>query len=239
MNAILISNPFYVIISFIVFIIYIFIYLSINGLLQNNKETMLDKPNTKSFDSLKGGRGVGVSEADRVRINQILNNNHSEDGEEFIFDENTRIDSNTSNDKKVEPELIEESSEEKKQLDESENLKNNSVEKFENDDEDDDEHIWNAVIVDEDENQLELESDTIGILSESELILLSTLKAQMLENPEIIPNLIEECMAANEAVNTFAIETNNRIETIVSNLLDSRERVIFNLFPRYKYEKAA
>lgn len=238
MNAILISNPVYIIISFIVFIIYIFIYLSINGLLQNNKETMLDKPNTKSFDSLKGGRGVGVSEADRVRINQILNNNHSEDGEEFIFDENTKIDSSTSNNNKVEPELMEESSEKKKQLDDSEKLKNNSVEKFENDDEDD-EHIWNAVIVDEDENHLELESDTIGIMTESELILLSTLKAQMLENPEIIPNLIEECMAANEAVNRFAIETNHRIEIIVSNLLDSRERVIFNLFPRYKYEQAA
>jgi len=237
MIAIVISNPAYIIISFMVFIIYSFIYLSTNGLLQNNKDTMLDKPNTKSFDSLKGGRGVGVSEADRVRINQILNNNNSEDGEEFIFDENTRIDSSTLNDNKIEPELKEESSEKKKQLDDSENSKSNSIETFENDD--DDEHVWNAVIVDEDENQLELESDTIGNMSESELILLSTLKAQMLENPEIIPNLIEECMAANEAVNRFAIETNNRIEVIVSNLLDSRERVIFNLFPRYKNEQAA
>ena len=238
MIAIVISNPAYIIISFMVFIIYSFIYLSTNGLLQNNKDTMLDKPNTKSFDSLKGGRGVGVSEADRVRINQILNNNNSEDGEEFIFDENTRIDSSTSNDNKVEPELVEEYSEKKKQLDDSENLKSNSVETFENDDYDD-EHVWNAVIIDEDENQLELESDTIGIMSESELILLSTLKAQMLDNPEIIPNLIEECIAANEAVNRFANETNNRIEVIVSNLLDSRERVIFNLFPRYKHEQAA
>jgi len=237
MIAIVISNPAYIIISFMVFIIYSFIYLSTNGLLQNNKDTMLDKPNTKSFDSLKGGRGVGVSEADRVRINQILNNNNSEDGEEFIFDENTRIDSSTLNDNKIEPELKEESSEKKKQLDDSENSKSNSIETFENDD--DDEHVWNAVIVDEDENQLELESDTIGNMSESELVLLSTLKAQMLENPEIIPNLIEECMAANEAVNRFAIETNNRIEVIVSNLLDSRERVIFNLFPRYKNEQAA
>ena len=237
MIAIVISNPAYIIISFMVFIIYSFIYLSTNGLLQNNKDTMLDKPNTKSFDSLKGGRGVGVSEADRVRINQILNNNNSEDGEEFIFDENTRIDSSTLNDNKIEPELKEESSEKKKQLDDSENSKSNSIETFENDD--DDEHVWNAVIVDEDENQLELESDTIGNMSESELILLSTLKAQMLDNPEIIPNLIEECMAANEAVNRFAIETNNRIEVIVSNLLDSRERVIFNLFPRYKNEQAA
>lgn len=93
---------------------------------------------------------------------------------------------------------------------------------------------------DEDESQpISIEEKFIGEMSSEDLILHSSLKIQMHESEEIRIALTQECIQVNDTVNKLEADTGNRIELIVSKLLTSRERVVFNLFPQFQYEQAA
>lgn len=93
---------------------------------------------------------------------------------------------------------------------------------------------------DEDESQpISIEEKFIGEMSTEDLILHSLLKIQMHESEEVRTALMQECIQVNDTVNRLEADTGNRIDIIVSKLLTSRERVVFNLFPQFQYEQAA
>jgi hypothetical protein len=109
--------------------------------------------------------------------------------------------------------------------------------------EDDEGDGFYAVIHNEDDedesHHISIEEKFIGEMSIEDLILHSSLKTQMYNSDEVRIALTQECNQVNDTVNKLEANTGNRIEIIVSKLLTSRERVVFNLFPQFQYEQAA
>ncbi|KAA6439922.1 hypothetical protein FEM33_10165 [Dyadobacter flavalbus] len=259
MLAIVISNSIYIILCFVLFIGYVFAYTSLNGLLSKNQNKLSEKPKAESFNSLKGGRGGSISEADRRNIEMAKNGGHEENNEGFMFDENARIGGSLPAQPLEEPVSETVADPEKKKLLMDQQLPNTSDNKSEvskepdgeenvgetnHSDEDEDEDCGIVAVIhnedDEDEHQpASIEDVFIGDMSTDDLILHSLLKTQMLESEEIRIALTQECIQVNDTVNKLEADTGNRIDIIVSKLLTSRERVVFNLFPQFQYEQAA
>ncbi|GLU56500.1 hypothetical protein Dfri01_59610 [Dyadobacter frigoris] len=217
---------------------------------------MNEKPSAASFDSLKGGRGASLSDIERQNIESAMHGDQEENGEGFLFDETAKIGGGNTTEN-VETDLEEPEDLEKKKLitdqsnfnipedfnsitSEQDGEKEQEVSDTTEENEEDEE-VWNATIHDEYEetSPYQLEETIIGELTSEETILLNSLKIKMIESEEIRIGLVEECIKVNDTVNQLEKDTDNRIETIVSKLLTSRERVIFNLFPQIKYEDAA
>jgi hypothetical protein len=260
MLVIVISNSIYTILCFVLFIGYVFAYTSLNGLLSNNQNKINEKPKAESFNSLKGGRGGSISEADRRNIEIAKNGGHEENNEGFMFDENARIGGNQSAElpeQQTSETIVDIEDHEKKKLLTDQQLPNGSKNNLEegkeqggkentgitDNSEEDEGDGFDAVIHnedDEDESQsISIEEKFIGEMSIGDLILHSSLKIQMHESEEVRTALIQECIQVNYVVNKLEADTGNRIDMIVSKLLTSRERVVFNLFPQFQYEQAA
>ncbi|TDE09805.1 hypothetical protein [Dyadobacter psychrotolerans] len=257
MLAIVISNSIYIILCFVLFIGYVFAYTSLNGLLSNNQNKLSEKPKAESFNSLKGGRGGSISEADRRNIELAMKGGQEENNEGFMFDENARIGGNLPAEPVEQqiPETVEDP--EKKKVLTNQPHPNNSENHLEvgkeqggqenvgmtDNSEEDEDQIFYAVIHDEDDEDESypsgLEERFVGDMSTEDLILHNSLKMQMYESDEARTALTQECIQVNNMVNKLEVTTGNRIEIIVSKLLTSRERVIFNLFPQFQYEQAA
>ncbi len=92
---------------------------------------------------------------------------------------------------------------------------------------------------DDSRDDLTLSNDIVGDLTAEELVHLTNIRATTLNDAERYPELVEECMAANDKVNEFALQTGKSVEEIISTLLNSREKVIFNAFPMIQHDRAA
>lgn len=260
MLAIVISNSIYIILCFVFFIGYVFAYTSLNGLLSKNQNKLSEKPKAESFNSLKRGRGGSISEADSRNIETAKNGGHEENNEGFMFDENARIGGSQPAEQleqQIPETIVDIEDHEKKKLLTDQQLPNVSENNLkegkeqggeenvgvtDNSEEDEGDGFYAVIYNEDDEDEsppISIEEKFIGEMSTEDLILHSSLKIQMYESDEVRIALTQECIQVNDMVNKIEAYTGNRIEIIVSKLLTSRERVVFNLFPQFQYEQAA
>ncbi len=234
----IISNGTYILFSFVAFIVYAFIYLSSVGLLSGRKEDMRNRPAVTGYESLrKGNQGIG--EADKAAIKSVIHSANTEDGDEFSYNYeatfygsqlNTAFAASSSvatqNDKEA-----------------NEQMESPSACTLIDEDDSDDEDEWPALGrpieygTDSSEPKLTLSNDIVGDLTVEELVLLTNIRAITLNDAEQYPELVEECLAANDRVNELFHQTGKSVEEIVSTLLNTREKVIFNAFPMIEYNR--
>jgi len=236
MLLLVISNGAYILFSFVAFIVYAFIYLSSVGLLNGRKENMQTRPEVAGYESLRNG-DQNIGEADRATIEKL--NNSANESESSYDYEATFYGSQPSHEPPGDPTVSM-----------SEDGANNQQEaspltSSEDEDESDEDDEWPTLKrpieykTDDSRDDLTLSNDIVGDLTAEELVHLTNIRATTLNDAERYPELVEECMAANDKVNEFARQTGRSVEEIISTLLNSREKVIFNAFPMIQYDRAA
>ena len=235
----IISTGGYILFSFVAFIVYAFIYLSSVGLLNGRKEDMQNRPEIAGYESLRNGdRNIG--EADKAAIESLIHPSKSGDGDESSYDYEATFYGSQSNKAYVASSL------EDLQEDEAgEEIETPSASKSIDDDDQEGEDEWPAVGrpieygTENSDHELILSSDIIGDLTAEELVLLTNIRATTLNDAERYPELVEECMVANDRVNELVLQTGKSVDEIVSTLLNTREKVIFNSFPMREHNRAA
>ncbi|GHB86103.1 hypothetical protein [Persicitalea jodogahamensis] len=233
----IISNGGYILFSFVAFIVYAFIYLSSVGLLNGRKEDMQNRPVIAGYESLRNGdRNIG--EADKAAIESLIHPSKSGDGDESSYDYEATFYGSQSNKAYVVSSL-----EALREDEADEEIETPSASPSIDDDEDEDE--WPALGraieygTENSDHELTLSSDIIGDLTAEELVLLTNIRATTLNDAEQYPELVEECMVANDRVNELVLQTGKSVDEIVSTLLNTREKVIFNAFPMREHNRAA
>ncbi|MPR37399.1 hypothetical protein [Salmonirosea aquatica] len=235
----IISNGAYILFSFIAFIAYAFIYLFFVGMLNGGKANLQNRPEVTGYESLrKGDRNIG--EEDRITIVRLTNPG-DEDGESgSTYDYEATFYGNESNYELFEdPEVPSGPKDNKANSPEASPL---TASEEEESDEDDEWPTLKSAIecrMDDSTAELTLSNDIVGDLTAEELVHLTTIRVTTLNDAELYPELVEECKAANKRVNELVHETGKRVEEIVSTLLTTREKVIFNAFPMVKHSQAA
>lgn len=231
MLLIVISNGAYILFSFVAFIVYAFIYLSSVGVLDGRKENMQNRPAVAGYDSLRNCN-QHIGEADRAEIESLANPTDSgdENGSAYDFEAtfygNQHINGQHTAEKESEVDDVADEP--------SESPVNISSTVEEESDEDDEWPTLGRPIeckYDDSSNELRLNHDIIGDLTAEELVLLTNIRATTLNDAERYPELVEECLAANDKVNDLVQQTGKSVEEIVSTRLSSNEKVIFNAFP--------
>ena len=233
----ILSNGAYILFSFVTFIVYAFIYLSSVGLLNGRKDDMRNRPAIAGYESLRNGdRNIG--EADKATIESLIHPSISGD-DESTYDYEATFYGNPSN-----KTLATNSPAETLENDTNEEIQTQSV-STSIDDDSDEEDEWPALGRSIEygkktsDHEITLSNDIVGDLSVEELVLLTNIRATTLNDAEQYPELVEECMAANERVNELVLQTGRSIEEVVSSLLSTREKVIFNAFPMVIHNHAA
>ncbi len=234
----IISNGAYILFSFVAFIVYAFIYLSSVGLLNGRKEDMQNRPVIAGYESLRNGdRNIG--EADKAAIESLIHSPNSGNGDESSYDYEATFYGSQSN------KAYAASSLDALREDEvEEEIETPSASTSIEDDDSDEEDEWPVLGrpidygTEYSDHELTLSNDIVGDLTAEELVLLTNIRATTLNDAERYPELVEECLAANDRVNHLFHQTGKSVEEIVSMLLNTREKVIFNAFPMIDHNRA-
>lgn len=235
----IISNGAYILFSFVAFLVYAFIYLSSFGLLNGRKEDMRNRPKVAGYESLRNG-DKNIGEADKAAIESLIHPANKADEAKYSYDyEATFYGSqpNKANDAFL-PAIAQEEEVDKQ-------MKTPSASTSIDEDDSDDEGEWPALRrsiehgVENSDQELTLNNDIVGDLTAEELVLLTNIRATTLNDVEQYPELVDECLAANGRVNELVHQTGKSVGEIVSTLLNTREKVIFNSFPMIEHNRAA
>jgi hypothetical protein len=235
----IISNGAYILFSFIAFIVYAFIYLSSVGLLNGRKEDMRNRPVVAGYESLRNG-DQNIGEADKAAIESLIHPTNAGDEDEFPYDYETTFYGSQPN--KAHTALLPATAQEDKA---EEQIETQSASTSIDEDDSDDEDEWPALRsaieygARNSDQELTLSNDIVGDLTAEELVLLTNLRATTLNDAEQFPELVEECLAANHRVNELVHQTGKSVVEIVSTLLNTREKVIFNTFPMIEHNRAS
>lgn len=239
MLIIIISNGAYILFSFVAFIVYAFIYLTSVGVLNGRKEDLENRPEVAGYESLRNG-DQNIGEADRAAIDRLTSLAEKGDEGESSYDYEATFYGTQSGNEQPEDSAAPVSEDEANSQVEA-SLITSSADIDESDEDDE----WPTLKTpieyraDDSRDDLTLSNDIIGDLTAEELVHLTNIRATTLNDAEQYPELVEECMAANDKVNEFARQMGKSVEEIVSTLLGSREKVIFNAFPMIQHERAA
>lgn len=234
-----ISNGAYILFSFVAFIVYAFIYLSSVGLLNGRKENTQNRPEVAGYESLRNGN-QNIEEAERVAIERLTNSVDGSDESESSYDYEATFYGRRASHEPLEDSVATMLEDEANSQEEA-SPPTSSVDEEEGDEDDE----WPTLKrpleyrADDSTDDLTLSNDIVGDLTAEELVHLTNIRATTLNDAERYPELVEECMAANDKVNEFARQTGKSVEEIISTLLNSREKVIFNAFPMIQYDRAA
>lgn len=235
----IISNGAYILFSFVAFIVYAFIYLSSVGLLNGRKEDMRNRPEIAGYESLRNG-DKNIGEADKAAIKSLIHPANEADEAKYSYDyEATFYDSQPNKASAAFLPAIAQEEEVDKQMNTP------SASTSIDDDDSDDEDEWPALRrpieygTENSDQELTLNNDIVGDLTAEELVLLTNIRATTLNDVEQYPELVDECLAANDRVNELVHQTGKSVGEIVSTLLNTREKVIFNAFPMIEHNRAA
>lgn len=234
----IISNGAYILFSFVAFIVYAFIYLSSVGLLNGRKEDMRNRPDVAGYESLRNG-DKNIGEADKAAIESLIHPANEADEAKYSYDYEATFYASQPNKANAAflPAIAQE------EVDKQ--MKTPSASTSIDEDDSDDDGEWPALgrpIAHGTENsdqELMLNNDIVGDLTAEELVLLTNIRATTLNDVEQYPELVEECLAANGRVNELVHQTGKSVGEIVSTLLNTREKVIFNAFPMIEHNRAA
>lgn len=235
----IISNGAYILFSFVAFIVYAFFYLSTVGLLNGRKENMRNRPEVAGYESLRNG-DQNIGEADKAAIESLIHPANAEDGDEFSYDYEATFYGSQPN--KAHAAILPVTTQENEA---DEQVETPTASTSIDEDDTDDEDVWPTLgsaieyRADNSDQELTLSNDIVGDLTAEELVLLTNIRATTLNDAEQYPELVEECLAANDKVNELVHQTGKSVGEVVSTLLNTREKVIFNAFPMIEHNRAA
>jgi hypothetical protein len=213
----LLSTETYILFSFMAFIVYVFLYLSFLGLLKGGKDNIQNRPHLAGFESMRNS-DFRITRQDRNQIDE-LRNPRDETGEYSPFFDHTATFSSTS---------LEAGSNDNNSIpaDVAAADPFGSVES----EEEEDDFPW----PEPEGHPASMEDsagygEVIGDLMPEELVFVSQLRASMEDDGEVYRALLSEYREVEGKVARLVHQTNEAAVLIVSNHLDSREKVIFNL----------